>query len=308
MQLHHSFQNLRLASSYVTIGSFDGVHIGHQAVIRALVQTAHAESVPAVVITFHPHPAVVLRGITGPFYLTNPEERATLIANLGVDHVIILPFDHVLAQKTAHNFMQECVEALGMCQLWAGFDFKLGKDREGTPTRLAEIGLQLGYHIHTLPPFELQGEPVSSSLIRQLLSRGEVGPAATLLGRYYHLEGEVVHGDGRGKEIGIPTANLHIVSDRLLPMRAVYATRAWLGDRSFQSVTNIGFRPTFDKNTQIRIETHILDFDELVYHQHLKVEFIQQLRSERRYLSRAELSNQIKLDINQARKVLSDAR
>lgn len=307
MQLHHSLQNLSLASSYVTIGSFDGVHVGHQAVIQALASAARTAGMPSVVITFHPHPAVVLRGVTGPFYLTSPQERADLVASLGVDHLIILPFDLSLAQRTAYEFMQDCRQALGMEKLWVGFDFKLGKNREGTPLYLSIIGQQLGYSIQVLQPFRLNEQVVSSSLIRQLLTRGDVGSVPTYLGRAYQFEGEVVHGEGRGREIGFPTANLQVWPDRLLPMRGVYATRAHLGERSFQSVTNIGFRPTFDKSAHIRIETHLLDFNETIYNQHLKVEFAQLLRAERQYFSKNELINQIRLDINQARKVLSDA-
>lgn len=307
MQQHFSLESLQLDRCWVTIGSFDGVHLGHQNVIRQVVENAHLSGEAAVVITFSPHPAVVLRGISGPFYLTSFEQKAALIAKLGVDHLITLPFTQSLSHLTAQQFMQLLVSQLGMKELLIGFDFKVGYKREGTPTVLAQIGQSLGFNVTTLAPFMLEGIEISSSRIRTLLSQGQISQANAYLGRAYALQGEVVEGDGRGRMIGYPTANISVSPERLLPMRGVYATQARLGSRVLPSLTNIGLRPTFHQRSSLNIETHILDFDEMIYHQELMVEFISFLRPEQRFYSTHELTEQIEMDIIEARKALDDA-
>lgn len=307
MKQHFALESLKLEHSWVTIGSFDGVHLGHQFVIREMVKAAHRNNEPAVVITFSPHPAVVLRGISGPFYLTNFEQKAALLESLGVDHLITLPFTQSLSRLTAHQFMQELVSHLGMKGLVTGFDFKIGYKREGTSAVLEKIGEELGFTVSTLAPFTLDGVELSSSRIRTLLSQGQVSQASVYLGRIYSLQGEVVQGDGRGRMIGYPTANIALVPELLLPMRGVYATFARLGSRRLLSLTNIGLRPTFLQRSSLNVETHILDFDELIYHQQITLEFVSFLRPEQRFYSTHELTEQIEMDIIEARKALEDA-
>jgi len=307
MQQYISLESLHLDRSWVTIGSFDGVHLGHQSVIRQMVEKAHASGDPTVVITFSPHPAVVLRGISGPFYLTSFEEKAELIDALSVDFLLTLPFTLSLSHLTAHDFVQQLVKHLGMKVLLTGFDFKIGYKREGTPTILAKIGEGLGFEVITLPPYNMDGSDVSSSRIRSLLSQGHVAQANHLLGRPYSLQGEVVAGDGRGRTIGYPTANIAVPAERLIPLRGVYATQAHLGSRTFPSLTNIGIRPTFRQRSSVSVETYLLDFDEMIYSQNLTVEFIQFLRSEQRFLSTHELTDQIQMDIVAARKAMENA-
>lgn len=308
MQLHASLESLHLVNAWLTIGSFDGVHIGHQSVIRAMVAGAHAAGASAVAITFHPHPAIFFKKVNTPFYLTSPEERAILLGSLGVDHVITLPFDQSLANLTAEEFSKQLVSYLGLQQLWIGFNFKLGRNREGTPERLAEIGQQLGFQVVTMSPFQKDCQNISSSLVRQTLLQGDVTQTAQFLGRPYRLTGVIVQGDKRGRELGVPTANLNIWSERILPKPGVYATFATVENRSLFSVTNIGFRPTFGESNPLQVETHILDFNEMIYQKELTLDFIQLLRNERRFASKEDLIHQLNGDIENARKVLSNAQ
>jgi riboflavin kinase/FMN adenylyltransferase len=308
MQRLNSFENIQLKSSWVTIGSFDGVHRGHQALINDMVSDAHGHGGSAVVVTFHPHPAVVLRSIQSPFYLTSPEEKSDLFAQEGIDYTITLRFDRQLAALTAFDFVKQLSDHLGMRQLWVGNDFALGRDRQGNVPALIEIGKQLGYTVHSISPVSLGGNIISSSRIRQRLSEGNVAEVAQLLGRWYSLSGPVIHGDGRGKNLGIPTANLEIPKERLLPAFGIYATWTWLGDKRLPSVTNIGIRPTFEnKSGQPQIESHLLDFDKDLYGQSICLEFVEYLRPEARFDSIQALIEQMQKDIQRSREVLQDA-
>lgn len=305
MQHHHSLEELTLQGAWATIGSFDGVHRGHQTIIRHLVQGAHAAGAPAVVVTFFPHPSVVLRGLENPFYLNTPEERAALLAEFGVDHVITLPFDAAFAAQTAEDFMIQLCDHVGLARLIVGNDFALGRARAGTIHTLRHLGEGLGYEVETMQPALAGESPISSTRIRDLISRGQVGEAAALLGRWYRVSGKVVHGDGRGRLIGIPTANLAYWQEQIVPARGVYACLAWNHHQAHPAVTNIGLRPTFElNNTQARIETHLLDFDEDLYDMDLSIDFIKFLRPEARFESADALIDQIHHDIQQAREVL----
>jgi riboflavin kinase/FMN adenylyltransferase len=291
----------------VTIGSFDGVHLGHQAVIRRLVEGAHGEGLPAVAITFFPHPSKVLRGNGSPFYLSTPEERAEILAGLGVDLTITLTFDKEMASFSADQFMGLLTSHLGLKRLLVGHDFALGRGREGNFEVLEKLGLQYHYEIEGLSPLTVNGELVSSSRIRELLAQGNVALAAAYLGRWYAVQGSVVPGDGRGRTIGIPTANLDVWHERLLPANGVYATFARLNGVNYPSVTNIGVRPTFEAQAPApRVETHVLDFQQDLYGANLRLDFVQFLRSEQRFPSIQELIDQIQTDIHYAREVLSD--
>lgn len=308
MQHFTALDDLYLDHAWATIGSFDGVHRGHQAVIRRLVDGAHQDGVPAVVITFFPHPSVVLRGSNGPFFLTTPEERAALLDALGVDVVVTLRFDRQMATLTAEEFMRWLSAHLGLQRLFVGYDFALGRGREGNTARLRELGEQLGYTLELTEPYEIGGEPVSSSRIRALLSRGNVSEVTDLLGRPYALSGDIVRGDGRGHGLGIPTANLSVWQERIVPAVGVYATWAMIDGERHAAVTNIGVRPTFENEPVFaRIETHLLDFDRDLYGQKLQLEFIEYLRREQRFPSIQALLDQIHQDIARTREVLEHA-
>jgi riboflavin kinase/FMN adenylyltransferase len=305
----HALQDAHLTAAWVAIGSFDGVHRGHQAIISNLVSQAHEAGSPAAVITFYPHPIAVLRKVQDPFYLTSPEERARLLFDLGVDTVITLPFSTEMAALTAEEFMQAVAKDLDLCTLWVGRDFALGRNRSGTVERLVEIGRELGYTVRIVEPVKDQNEVISSSLIRKALTAGDAALAARLLGRYYTISGEVVHGDGRGKGIGIPTANLQPWSEQLVPANGVYATWTWVKGNRLPSITNIGVRPTFENKPVVpRIEAHLIDYDGDLYGQQICVEFVERVRPEKRFGSIEELLQQVHTDIERAREVFSDAQ
>ncbi len=305
MQHHSSFDELNLEGSWVTIGSFDGVHRGHQAILTSLVQGAHTAGLPAVVVTFHPHPAVVLKKLQGPYYLTAPEERAELLAELGVDHVVTLPFTLEIAAQTAQQFMENLQRAVRLKMMLVGYDFALGRGREGDIPMLRALGQSMGYRLEVVSPSSVNGQVVSSTRIRQLVYQGQVSEAAGLLGRWYGLRGKIVHGDGRGRTIGLPTANLAVPVERVIPARGVYACLAWIHGELRPAVTNIGVRPTFTANVEIpRVEAHLLDFNEDLYGMEMRLDFVKFLRPEQRFSSSNTLLDQIRQDILHAREVL----
>ena len=306
--MHHyrTLEELHLERAWATIGSFDGVHRGHQSLIKQMVASAHAAGSPAVVVTFYPHPAVVLRGIQEPYYLTSPDERADLLRDLGVDTIITLKFDLSLASQSAEEFMTNLSNHIGLRELWVGPDFALGKGRQGTLPVLAGIGQNLGYTVNVVEQVSAGEERVSSRQIRSLIMDSKVKEAAEMLGRRYRVSGEVVHGDARGKQLGVPTANLQVWPERLLPANGIYATWVNRGGQHLASVTNVGIRPTFDNFAALpRVEAYILDFNQDIYREKIEVEFVEFFRPEIRYTSINDLLEQIHKDINQAREVLS---
>lgn len=308
MQHYSSIEDTPQKPVWLTIGVFDGVHLGHQAILRRLVEGARRDSADSLVVTFHPHPAVVLGKIDHPRYLTSPEERARLLGESGVDIVITLPFTLQMASLSAEEFMQWLSSRFEIRQLLAGADFALGKGREGNLARLRQIGETMGYGLQVIEPVLLEGERISSSLIRDYLQKGEVRQAGRLLGRYYRIHGQVIHGDGRGKQLGFPTANLAFWEEQLLPAGGVYATWAWVNGVRFPSVTNLGFRPTFDQhNLRPHLETHLLDFQHNLYGQTVELEFVQHLRSEIRFGSVEALIKQVNQDKKTAKEVLNHA-
>jgi len=305
MQHFESLEQVSVENAWLTIGSFDGVHRGHQEIVRNLVTGARATSAPTVVLTFYPHPLFVLRGQNGPFYLTSPQERAALLGELGIDIVITNPFNQQVAATSARDFMGKLKRHLGLRQLWVGQDFTLGRNREGTLPVLRQLGVELGYEVQVLPPVEVDGLGISSSQIRIFLGKGEVDTAARMLGRPYRLTGKVVHGDGRGHTIGIPTANLAIWLERLVPKAGVYACQARFAHRIYAAAVNVGVRPTFDGKTLApQVEAHLLDFEGDLYDQEIQLDFITRLRDEQRFPNIETLVNQIHHDINRTRSLL----
>ena len=304
--LHHtSLKGLHLQGVWLTIGSFDGVHRGHQAILHKLVAGAQAAGAPAVVLTFFPHPSIVLRGRSGPFYLTSPEERAVLLGQQGVDHVITFKFDKTFASQTARGFVQTLYDHLELRHLCIGPDFALGRGREGDLPFLQNMGKELDFSINVMRPILYRGQAVSSSRIRSALSAGDVQLAKALLGRHYQVHGEVVAGDGRGRTIGIPTANLDVWAERLLPKSGVYACLVCLDGQTYRAVANIGVRPTFENQEALpRLEVHLLDYAGDLYGKDLTVRFVSRLRDEQRFPNIQALVDQIQADISKAKKIL----
>ncbi len=290
----------------LSIGSFDGVHRGHQFLIAHLVASAHAAGYTPAVLTFYPHPRQVLRGWEPGFYLTSDTEKAELLGRYGIELVITHPFDEGVRQMRARDFVVRLKRYLDLAALHVGPDFALGYQREGNVSFLRALGAELGYRLDVIDEkLELGGEPISSGRVRAALDAGDVTLAAELLGRPYALSGPVVHGERRGRSIGIPTANIAVPAERAVPRRGVYSTWAVLPDGArHAAVTNIGVRPTFDGTHATTVEAHLLDFDADLYDQVLTLEFVQRTRDEQRFSSAAELVAQIRRDIEQGREVL----
>ena len=305
MQLFDNLRSINLEQdSVLSIGAFDGVHRGHQYLIKQMRAEADRTGRLTALLTFHPHPAAVLSPDHPPKYLTTPGQKAALLERLGLDALVILPFDMKTADMSAHDFVSSISDSLRVRELWIGADFALGRRREGDVSSLGEIGKQLGFNVQIVHPHIWDGEVVSSTRIRTLLLDGRVDEAARLLNRYHSLAGEVVHGAGRGRQFGIPTANLQVRVQRAVPTDGIYAVWATLGDERHQGVANIGRRPSFD-NGERTIEVHILDFDEDIYGCDLLVEFVKLLRTERRFENATALYAQIQQDIEQTEFVLA---
>jgi riboflavin kinase/FMN adenylyltransferase len=305
MRHYRSLDDLFLQDSWLTIGVFDGVHRGHQEILKKLTAGAHQKNAPAVVLTFWPHPAVVLGKRYDLKCLTMPEERAHLLGEWGVDVVITQPFTPEIAKLTAWDFMRRVSRRLGLGSLWIGYDFALGHNREGDFDRLTEIGETLNYSVQAIGPVKNGEDVISSSLIRKRISAGQVARAAENLGRYYAVSGPVVHGDGRGRRINIPTANIDYPKDKVIPANGVYACWAWVGKEKHQAAVNIGTNPTFtpDKETP-NLEAHLLDFERELYGEEVNLEFVEYLREEVKFNSVEALLKQIRVDIAQTREIL----
>jgi riboflavin kinase/FMN adenylyltransferase len=307
MQRFDSLQAASASQSWLTIGAFDGLHLGHQLILKELTAGAHAAGAPAVVLTFDPHPAEVLRGPRSNFYLSDPEEKAALLAAAGVDVLVTHPFDEVVRDTPAADFVTALKGRLDLRQLWVGADFALGRDRQGDVPALQQLGLKLNYSVHAVPQVRVDGEVVSSSRIRALLSeQGDAADAARLLGRNYTLAGTVVGGAKRGRTIGIPTANVKAPARRLVPATGVYATWATVGGQRYASVTNIGLRPTFEERTpEPVVEAHLFDYSGgEFYDQTVTLEFVARLRGEHKFDGVDALLKQIHADIQQAKDLL----
>ncbi len=292
--------------SVVTVGVFDGVHVGHQQLIHQLVTEAHQTQRAAVVLTFFPHPDVILRGTAGRYYLTTPEEKAALLGELGVDGVVTHPFDEHIRQIRAADFVDQLLDHLKMSALWATADFALGYKREGNLQFLAAQGQEKNFTVETIELVHRDGNgaKISSSDIRAVLAEsGEVQQAATWLGRNYSVHGKVVQGNQRGRTIGFPTANLDVWEQKVVPAFGVYACRARIGHERFNAVTNVGNRPTFE-GKNMTIEAHLLDFDRDIYGQDVQLEFVQRLRGEQKFDGIEALVAQIGKDRDTAREIL----
>jgi len=314
---HGDLRSLRFSGpTFLTIGNFDGVHLGHQALVRVLQEEAAAYTPAAriALLTFDPHPLAVLQPHLPLRLLTSPQERLRLLEPLGLDLGVIQPFDIDFASLTPHQFMAVLVEHLELARLVTGPDFALGRGRSGNIDVLRALGSELGYDVSVIEPYAGDGGEIRSHQIRQCLLSGAVTDARQMLGRPYSIAGTVEEGARRGRIIGVPTANLRPDSQRLIPADGVYATWAFLPhsctDQPRASVTNVGVRPTVD-GRQRRIETHLLDFPVAgesgdLYGQKMTVSFVARLRDEQRFDGLDALVAQIRRDISIARSLLRE--
>ncbi|TAK77829.1 MAG: bifunctional riboflavin kinase/FAD synthetase [Dehalococcoidia bacterium] len=290
----------------LSIGVFDGVHAGHQALVKRMLAEGRARGLTGGVITFHPHPRTVIRPDQPFEYLESLEHRVELLRACGVEFVSVIQFTSELQQVSAEDFCRLLVEEARVRLIVVGADFRLGRGGEGTVDRLAEIGEEQGFEVLPVSLIDhgTDAAPISSTRIRNALAAGEMEEVHALLGRPFSLRGPVLRGDQRGRTIGFPTLNVGVSADRALPPDGVYVTRAYLPSGIFAAVTNVGKRPTFEGTTR-RVETHVFDFEGDLYGQVVTVELLHRLREERRFDGIEALVAQIKVDAEAARKWLA---
>lgn len=286
----------------LTIGVFDGVHVGHRYLLSHLKDEAHKNDLKCAVVTFKNHPQSVLNQRSNIVWLDSLEKRTELIKALGIDYVVPISFTPEVSRMTATEFIVLLQHHLKMRGLIVGPDFALGRNREGTPEILRSLGTDMGFSVEVMSPLVIETEIVSSSLIREALAEGEISKVTRMLTRPFAFSGTVVRGDRRGRKLGFKTANLEIRPDQASPANGVYATVSHFDNIVKSSITNIGLRPTFGGEKRL-IETHILDFNEDMGDINLTVEFIERIRDELHFDSEKELIARIKKDIEQARSV-----
>ena len=301
------------ATSVVTVGTFDGVHVGHQAIIRYLVRRARDKDGSSVVVSFSPHPREVVHDDEVPL-LTTIDERGDAMEELGVDRFIVIPFTKEFSRLKAEEFVREIlVDRIGLQEIVIGYDHAFGRDRRGDADLLEELGSQAGFTVDVIPPQVVEEHVVSSSEIRDLIGEGDVATARQLLSRPYSLRGTVVEGDGRGKQIGFPTANLQVDHPRkVVPAVGVYAVGVSIlsdsdsagDDGLLMGMMNIGYRPTFGRR-DLSLEVHILEFEGDLYGRDLRVEFVERMRDERKFESKEALVEQLSLDRSRCKQLLS---
>jgi len=305
--IRNLFRERFAGSTALTIGNFDGVHAGHRHLIHHVVADAHEHGWTPAVVTFQPHPRQVLDPDAQVRYISSWEERLRLIAGTGVELLAVVRFTPEVAAMTADEFVDALRERLGMQSLWVGPDFALGRGRHGDVAYLRALGQKQDFAVHLVPPFALDGKIVHSSDVRRLVGEaGDMRAAARVLGRPFSLSGVVVHSDGRGRRIGVPTANLAVAPTQLLPANGVYATWVYLNGERWPGATNVGVRPTVAGENALRtVETHIIGLQRDIYHQLLRLEFVERLRPEQRFESVQALIRQIRQDVARAASILA---
>jgi riboflavin kinase/FMN adenylyltransferase len=293
----------------LTIGNFDGVHLGHQEVIRKLAHQGEKLDLPVVVLVFEPQPLEYFLGEDAPTRITRLREKVIQLKQLPIDDLLILKFDRYLADYDAELFVKEILlEKLKVKYLAVGDDFHFGKARRGNFAMLREMGSHFGFHVNDTHSFIIEGNRVSSTLVRDMLGEGEFTEAEILLGRPYSVCGRVIHGEKRGRTIGFPTANVQLFRKRT-PIEGVFAvTMSGIGAQQIPGVANVGVRPTFEGGTRVLLETHLFNFNQEIYGQYVEVNFRAKIRNEMRFHLLDDLTRQIQQDAAEAKQILADLR
>lgn len=301
MEILKGFKKFRnfAGNSIIAIGNFDGVHLGHQKVLRFLSRTAKKESLYPLVLTFSPHPEKIL-GRKRTRMIQTLEQRAREVGKFGIKIVLVVPFNKKFRNLPSRDFVEKVVvKTLGVKAVVVGRDFRFGKNRKGNVSLLRRLASRYKYRVYSVPPVKKSGKTVSSSLIRILLERGEVEKAKTFLGRTYEIEGDVVKGKSRGKILGFPTANIE-TRNEIVP-DGIYITTTRVGREAFPSLTNVGSRPTFGEK-ETSVESYIIDFNRNLYGKKIRINFIKKLRDERKFKAEDDLARQIQKDLKATRK------
>jgi riboflavin kinase/FMN adenylyltransferase len=287
----------------VTIGNFDGVHLGHRQLLKKIKAECENKNLLFVVVTFIPHPQKILQPDKERFLINSYEHRRVLLSQLGVDFLIEMKFTRDFSTLRAEEFLSRYLLTYpNLKNFYLGYDFAFGANKEGRQDLVNSLCQSRGIKVEIQPKFELNMSVVSSSLLRDLLLAGRVDEVISLLERPFHLEGVVIKGEGRGKKIGFPTANIQVSNDLIVPQRGVYITRTIYKGMTYQSVTNIGHNPTFKDTSHIHIETNLFDFNDDIYGEILEIQFLKKLRDERKFPTVNDLISQIRTDVDAAKK------
>ncbi len=290
-----------VSSSVVTLGNFDGVHLGHQAIFKRVADKAKELGLPSVALSFYPHPLKVLRPSEAPLMLLPLKEKARLLEAMGLDHFLCIYFTKSFASLEAEEFVEEVlVKGLNAEEIFVGRDYRFGRDRKGNVNYLAELGQRFGFRVRVVDPVVVDGILVSSTRIRRMLLEGRVTEAMKFLGRPYKLLGRVVKGVGRGKSLGFPTANIE-PDNELIPRNGVYSVAVEVGGMTHPGVVNIGFNPTFEDDKEVKVEVHIIDFSGELYNKEIGVLFLKRIRGEVKFPSPQLLVRQIREDVKEAK-------
>jgi riboflavin kinase/FMN adenylyltransferase len=300
-----TFTREDFSSPVVTIGNYDGLHLGHQAIIRRVIERARGGRGDAIVLTFEPHPVKFLHPQLQVPLITPYRKKMMLLERFGVDVTINLPFTRDLVRMSAEEFIQAIVQRrIAPCRVIVGFNFTFGKDRVGTADALKKMGERLGFEVEIIPPHTVAGEMVSSTRIRELLLQGRIREANRMLGTNFFILGAVIHGHARGKGLGFPTANLGITQD-LYPKDGVYAASVTVDGKAYHAVANIGTNPTFD-DKEFAAEVFLFDYQGDLYGKELQVSLVDRLRDEQTFPSADALARQIGRDIKKAKEILDN--
>ena len=307
MRIYEGINNFnRLDYAVVTSGTYDGVHIGHQKILNRLIEVAKFNGGESVLITFWPHPRMVLNNDAGFLKLINTiDEKQELLRKIGINHLIYIPFTTEFAQTSSKDFIRNIlVDAIGTKKLIIGYNHRFGKNREGSFQSLVKDSYKYGFEVEEIPKHEIDNIGISSTIIRKSLDSGDIITAEKYLGHPFMLDGLVIHGDKLGSTIGFPTANLQIEEAyKLIPGIGVYAVKVFFDGHSFNGMMNIGYRPTVDGQNK-KIEVHILDFKQKIYDKKICITFVKKIRDEKKFNSLNELKQQLMIDKNTVLEIL----
>ena len=311
MKIYRNLSEIKkpINEPFVTIGNFDGVHLGHQMLFSEIVSMAYRLKGTSIAITFEPHPLKVVRPDIGIKLISNFEQKVELIEMANIDVLIVIPFTREFASTLAETFVDEVlIKTIGVKELVVGYDYAFGKSRQGDIPFLKEQGRLKGFGVSVVPPYHVEDMLASSTKVRELVAAGRMRDVRKLLGRYYQIRGEVMMGKQRGgKVLGFPTANLHISEEDLCPLHGVYVTQVIYDGKCYGGVLNIGYNPTFEGD-RLSAETHIFDFKQDIYGKPIKINLLKFLRGEKKFSGPKELVRQITQDIEEAKKVLDEAQ
>jgi riboflavin kinase/FMN adenylyltransferase len=300
LKVHHGLPAAPIGPVAITVGSYDGVHLGHRAVIERVAARARAFDAQPALITFEPHPRCVLDPANCPQSITTLQEKLALIEAAGIEHAIVLRFDRELSSLTPDQFVERLQSVMDLRGLVIGFDFAFGQGRKGNADWLRSHG----FDVDVVQPFEFEGRPLHSSEIRRLVNTGEIHEANRLLGREYSMAGPVEDGDKVGRRLGFPTANIGVEPNKLVPALGAYAGRAHGEGRDFTAALSVGYRPTFG-GTQLRVEAFLLDFEGDLYQKHLELRFVRYLHPDIKFSTPGELVQQLKRDVAETRRLVA---